>query len=376
MSLHDLRVKQHRPYGGSAILSRFYNGMLTDEMFQRACRAFSMQVYHDLLHTSGGSLIIDKSPRYYYILEFLDKLFPHSRRIMLMRNPLDIASSYKKVHASSKDRFDILEHLYGAEFDVKMADLTVGLFRYAEYCAEDNPYTYRLSYEQLASNPRDELIELSKFLHIDYEEGMEHYGQYRNSAKSDLFFSMGVGDPLLAKHTSPHQDSINSWHEVLSRQEVDLLCRALGAEIFHRLGYSEQLARAEHLTGVRYEPGPDQELLALRQKQIQDLTGYRWEIGYRMSIAEEDQVEGWVDQVVAVSEQADTHPTSVSEQELMQMRITLRAAEQRLEHVYEERDRYMRRYTQLKQKIDRLKSKIPFGNRLSRWASSLTREGG
>ena len=99
MSLVDLQSPQRRAYGGTGIYHQFFNGVLPHETFEDACRAFALQVYNGLLQSSAGAeLVIDKSPRYYYLLEFLDALFPQSRRIWLIRNPFAVLASYKKVN--------------------------------------------------------------------------------------------------------------------------------------------------------------------------------------------------------------------------------------------------------------------------------------
>ena len=66
---------------------------------------------------------------------------------------------------------------------------------------------------------------------------------------------MGVGDPFVANHTEPNQESVSIWKEVLDKREIELYGRVLGARIFHDLGYAEQLEEAEKLTGVRFEHG-------------------------------------------------------------------------------------------------------------------------
>lgn len=387
MSLYDLRSPAKQAYGGTPILSRFFNGMLTDDMFVRACRAFASSIYHDFMQASGSRYIIDKSPRYYYLLEFLDQLFPHSKRIMLVRNPLDIAASYKKVHADSRNPHWIEELLYDASFDVKAADLTVGLFRYAEYFADSHPLTYRVSYERLVANPREQLSKLCSFIGVPYEEGMEQYGSYKLTNKSDLFFSMGVGDPGVAVNEAPHTRSVGTWLEVLSKREVESLCRALGAQYFYDHGYSAQLEAAERFTGVRFERSPDLELIERRRKQFIELTGCKWTPHYRMSAGDEVTGSGGLAFSAADLPEAGklciagdrSQERSVEESradDRLQLEITLRAAEHRLQHAYVERDRVLEQYRQLQAKVERVKAWIPFSRSLSKWTSARLGEGG
>lgn len=368
MSLYDLRFGEARPYGGKAIIDQFYNGVLTDELFEQACRSFALQVYNGLLSSGSAEIVVDKSPRYYYLLEFLDRLFPQSRRIWLIRNPLSIAASYKKVNHRVKDRFNLAEDLISSKFNIKMTDLTAGLIRYYHYFSDPNALTHRLYYERLVSNPNGELSKLCEFLGLAYEEGMESYGDQMDSAKSDMFYSMGVGDPFLVNHKEPHRKSIDSWKEVLHPEEVEAYCRVLGSGIFHDLGYGEELAEAERLTGAKFDKKPDPEVIGFRQRQLTEAAGVKWEPFYRLR----------TDGMYIGSKQTDASSALPSgNAEMLQLQMTLRAVEKRLEKGYAEQERLRNELQRMKSKLDRFKSIIPFGHRLTHWASVyLNQRGG
>ncbi|MBW7476734.1 sulfotransferase [Paenibacillus oenotherae] len=365
MSLYDLQFPSHRAYGGGGIIKQFFNGILPEETFKQASRSFALQVYNGLLSSSGADMVIDKSPRYYYLLEFIDALFPQAKRIWLIRNPLSVIASYKKVNQHVNDRFNLKEDLAHPNFNIKMTDVTVGLFRYFSYFSGESPYIHRLHYEEMVAKPREEMQRLSAFLGISYEEGMEKYGNYMNSPKSDLYFSMGVGDPFVGQHEEAHQESINSWKETLDKEEIELYCRTLGARIFHELGYSEQLAEAERITGAQFGLEPDKELLELRTKQLAELTGCKWTAQYQLQ-AGEAAVSG-TSQPAAEMEACRGGATTA---EVLQLQITLRALENRLDKSYAEQKRLRSRLEAKTAKINRIKSLVPFGNRLSQLASA------
>jgi protein-tyrosine sulfotransferase len=358
MSLYDLRMASARPYGGSIILDRFFNGMLTDEMFEQACRMFAVQTYNGLLQTSGSQIAVDKSPRYYYLLEFLDKLFPHSRRIWLIRNPLDVIASYKQANQHSHTRFHILDDLADPKFNINMTDITAGLFRYYHYFSSHHPHTYRLYYERLAAYPKEQLERLCGFLEIDYEEGLEKYGDHAQTPKGEMYTSMGVGDPSLFKYSEPHVQSINRWKEVLSKDEVERYCRVIGSQIFHDLGYSESLSEAEKMTGVRFGLEPDTDLLQLRAKQLKELTGCEWEERYPLK-----------SNAGSSSEFVNENVHLIKNPDLVRLQITLQALEKRLEKSYVDQNRLRSELTHMREKIGRIKSMIPFGNQVSHWAA-------
>ncbi|MFD2328162.1 sulfotransferase family protein [Cohnella sp. GCM10020058] len=388
MSLLDLKAAQRRAYGGGAILERFFGGVLPEDAFADACRSFAVEAYNGLLRGSDGAdIVVDKSPRYYYLLEFLDALFPRSKRIWLLRNPLDVLASYKKLGASRGGAVDLAELLTGSAFDIKAADLTIGLLRYMQYFAAPDPYAYRLRYEALVADPRGQLAGVSEFLGIKYEEGMERYGERMGTAKSELYFSMGVGDPNVADHAAPHTKAVGSWKETLTKKEAELYVRLLGAKTFEGLGYGEALAEAERWTGARFEREPEEALLALREKQLTDSTGNRWEPAYAMrsgGVGEVKAADGAKDRNadravdrVAISAMADeAKEVRAADARVHQLQMTVRALEMRLEAGIREQRHLRAQLGAMKRKADWLKSAIPFGRRLSRFASAYMAGGG
>ncbi|WP_028563120.1 sulfotransferase family protein [Paenibacillus pinihumi] len=370
MSLYDLKLAPYRPYGGTGIIKQFFNGMLPEAAYEQACRSFAIEVYNSLLKSGTAEKVIDKSPRYYYLLEFLDQLFPNSKRIWLIRNPLSVIASYKKVNQHVRDRFDLKSELMQPKFNIKMADITVGLFRYLDYFSKPHPHTYRLYYEQLAVNPKEELMKLCEFLEISYEEGLERYGDFMDEPKSELFFSMGVGDPFVGQHAEPHTDSLDNWKEILDREETELYCRAIGARVFHELGYSKQLEDAETWTGARFDMEPDHELLDLRRKQLAEATGCQWQENYRISSEASAIVAS------ASAPKTAQEAGSEAEAEIVRLQMTLRALDRRLEKSYANQKRLQLQLDHMRAKVNRVKSFIPFGNRLSRWASAYLASGG
>lgn len=411
MSLHDLRAPGLRAYGGTGILRQFYNGVLPDDTFADACRAFAIEAYNGLLRRGGGaaSHAIDKSPRYYGVLEFLDALFPRAKRVWLIRSPLAVLASHKKVSLYRGASFDTEAVLRGESFDLRAADLTAGLFRYYRYFGGDrkigadpggDPLAHRLSYERLVTEPKEALADVCRFIGVNYEEGMEIYGGsgVRDPAKTELYFSMGVGDPFVAEHEKPHRDSVDAWKSVLNRREVETYVRLLGAKLFGDLGYGEQLLEAEKLTGVRFEAEPDADMLAYRSGQLVEAAGFRWQPEYRMRRAPaaggDKEERGGASAASAAGSgfaEADgercgmSAPTAGSggnegpdarHGQLTQLQMTVRALENRLENSARERQRLLDRLDAYRKRMDGLKSLLPFGDRLSRLVSAFLAKGG
>ncbi|QHT59924.1 sulfotransferase [Paenibacillus lycopersici] len=361
MGLQDMKLAPPRPYGGTGIIRRFYNGIVPEQTYEQACRAFALQIYNGLLRSGDARLVVDKSPRYYCILEFLDRLFPQAKRIWLIRNPLAVIASYKKVYGSKggADGFHIGADPASQTFNMKMTDVTVGLFRYHRYFSAEHASTYKLYYERLVDAPREELERLCAFIGIAYEEGIERYGDYADTGKSDLYYSMGVGDPFLSDHREAHRDSVDSWKTVLDKNEIEHSCRLLGAAIFRELGYGKELDEAERITGIKFEDGPDTDHLNRRTKQLVDATGLQWIDAYQCRTDD-----------AAIREEATAAGEPAMDQahsEALRLRMALRTLEQRLAGSYNAQQQLRTELHAYRSKIARLKAIVPFGRRLSKW---------
>lgn len=362
MSLYDLKQPENRPYGGKRIISRFFNGMVTEKAFVDSARAFALETYNGLLYSSNASLIVDKSPRYYYILEFIDRLFPESKRIWLIRNPLSILASYKKVNQNKK-AFSLIEELSKPTFNIKIVDLTVGFFRYYDYFSTDHLQAFRLSYERLVTNPKYEVEKLCEFLNVSYEEGMEIYGDQLDSSKGRMFASMGVGDPNVYEHSKAHTDSIEIWKDLLTKEEIEAYCRLLGANVFRELGYEKELQEAEKITGARFEQNPDHEFIQKVRKQFLNNSETEWEEAYHMQAVQSADFSN-----VTTNEE---HPSDSRQEllnEIQQMNITIKTLEQRLATNLTEKTKLMQELQSVRTRFNRFKSIIPFSGFLTNLA--------
>ncbi|WP_394184124.1 sulfotransferase family protein [Metabacillus halosaccharovorans] len=367
LSLYNLQNPQKSSFGGTAIIDRFYNNILPKEVYQDACRSFAKQVYSGLLQTSGGEIVLDKSPRYYYLLEFLDTLFPLSKRIWLIRNPLAVLASYKKLNTSRGKSFLLHNDLLSTTFNPEIADITVGLLRYAHYFSNKNEYSFKLYYEKLVQNPKVEVGKLCKFLGLDYEVGLEQYGEFLHTPKGNMFASMGVGDPFVFDHVQPHQNSIDIWKEVLDKKEVEMYCETLGADIFHELGYSSELEEAEKWTGVKFQSEPDMDLIRYRTEQIKSLSKFDWLDQYKMRINTNVIDDVFFEKHVIKEESSSKNELYYENQ---QLKITLNSLEKRLENSYQERERLHDQLQGLRNKVDKIKGFIPFKKLVNNWMDS------
>ena len=92
-----------RPYGHSAeyesrlaqaALAEFLQTLPsgTDDYFE-AARRMGLYLYQQALAGTGKHYFLDKTPRYYWIIPELQRVFPRATFIILLRNPLAVLCS-------------------------------------------------------------------------------------------------------------------------------------------------------------------------------------------------------------------------------------------------------------------------------------------
>jgi hypothetical protein len=205
---------------------------LPEEIFIECARAFAIKAYNLSLKKEGRSIFVDKTPRYYHILSFVDALFPKAKKIWLKRNPLDIAASYKKTWEVGVDV------LTGKNVKPASFDFILGLHCLEDYFQDKSFCKYEIKYEDLVCNPENEIKKLCSFCpEMSYEEQMLQYWKNRDlvaSLKDSKF-----GDKLILEHNSIHMNSTDYWRDVLSKNDLSELISVIGSDFLRRTGYEE-----------------------------------------------------------------------------------------------------------------------------------------
>jgi hypothetical protein len=110
--------------------------------FNNNLKEFILKFYEPL--SNGFNFVIDKTPRYWGILDELLQLFPKSKIIILKRNPLDVAKSIIKTW-EVKD----LDALSKFKLDLLIAPKKINAFCIKN---KNNPNVHTVTYEDLISD--------------------------------------------------------------------------------------------------------------------------------------------------------------------------------------------------------------------------------
>lgn len=192
----------------------------------------ALPIYQQALRQSGKSVFIDKTPRYYHVLDLVKSFIPDSKIILLLRNPLDVAASFKTSWAV--DLPDLIAERSDSPF---LFDYILGFNQLLEF-SESNP-VLKVYYENLVTNPNRQMQRIFEYLGL---------AQQPISAKLNLeaaaYIDTSAGDKKISNTRRVHAKSIDTYNSVFSARELSILGGALGEECFGRLGYRKQYASA------------------------------------------------------------------------------------------------------------------------------------
>lgn len=207
-----------------------------DEFFGRidradACRALANNAYRQYLAMAGKHCFIDKTPRYWMVVDFIDALYPEAPQIVLLRNPYAVA-------ASLKSTWDIrlLPESCPPTHSSYLADLVLGLPTLAG--RRNHPNTQVIRYERLVAQPGEEIQRVVTAL------GYDPNGITSTIGTTDYLKSGSFGDRKILEKNTIDDRSVHAWQTELTIHEMQAVTDMIGAELLIELGYEQEFQRA------------------------------------------------------------------------------------------------------------------------------------
>jgi hypothetical protein len=170
-----------------------------EDDYLEALRAYSDDLYGKLLAPSGCSRLLDKTPAYALVLDFVARLYPQSHAIVLTRNPLAVWSSFVTSffdgdHRAAHAHNPLLERYVPA---------------IARFLRERPMPSHHVRYEALVADPDSEMRRICEFAGLAFDPGMVDYGGKPAGQQRSVD---GLGDPItVAKETRPTTKSVEKW---------------------------------------------------------------------------------------------------------------------------------------------------------------------
>lgn len=222
---HEIETKYDAKVARLA-LKEFLKQSGIDEIFykKQICN-FLSTFYKQSSTYQRKKYFLDKTPRYYLIIDDLIELFPNAKFFIILRHPLGVLNSIIKTWVKND-----LTRLSLFKDDLLLAPELLIAAREkfpAQVCT--------IHYENLVERPHDILKQVCAFIGISYSKSMAHYKRHLPDWK--------VGDPVgIHKHYKPSTDSLISWKSDLSSPQLKLLAHAymreLGQPLIKEMGYN------------------------------------------------------------------------------------------------------------------------------------------
>ncbi len=185
-----------------------------------ALRACTDTLYARLLEPSGRSRLLDKTPAYALVLDFLSKLYPKAQYIVLTRHPMAVWSSYVDSFFDGDARF-------AHEHNPLLERYVPAIARFVR----DAPVPFcRVRYEDLVQEPEAEVQRICEHVGLEFEPGMIDYGD-REGGRTRT--ARGLGDPMMASQEKrPVAHSVDRWvADLAGRPEALAVCERILAEL-------------------------------------------------------------------------------------------------------------------------------------------------
>ena len=217
----------------SLIHSSYNNGLAQDAFreylskhpefpYQDHFKAFLLSLYQPL--SNSFSYVLDKTPRYWEILEEISYFFPKAKIILLQRNPLDVARSMVKTWGLTS-----LYLLNNYRRDLLFAPKVIQEF--SEKHAV-NPQVFTLTYENLINNRESQMQALMEWMGLEYSNELLEPQQNQKNKGS-------FGDPYQNQEYQKNRIEVNNPF-VQNAQFAEFLqgyAHYLGANYFEKNGF-------------------------------------------------------------------------------------------------------------------------------------------
>ena len=192
-------------------------------------RRMFLYMYERAISQTNKTFFLDKTPRYYLIIQELLKLFPNAHFIFLLRNPLSVLSSVLRTWRKKISLFLLSEDKYDLISAPKLILKGIGI-------AKNNCIV--VSYERIVNNPDETISMICEYLGVDYEPSMINLNTHHQTIWKH-------GDKTgINLYSQPVEFNTNRWIKSIDNPQTWRLSKdylhLLGADTINKMGYSYQ----------------------------------------------------------------------------------------------------------------------------------------
>lgn len=210
-------------------LGQFLAASGTDFTFyNKQVAAFLQSLYDRFASHHGGKYFLDKTPRYYYIIEQLIDIFPAAKFILLFRNPLAVLNSI--LNTWVKDDLSFLCNF--------IDDLILAPQKLVDFAKKYPDVCHTVHYENVVNDPEPVLRQTCEYLQIEYTDQMIGYSDRLNKE-----WKLGDQEGVF-QFNRPSSESLFKWKEGFrSDREIRIahsFLSSLGPRLIKEMGYDYQ----------------------------------------------------------------------------------------------------------------------------------------
>lgn len=207
--------------GISDFVNKFQHGR---DSYYKEAGNFIRKLYSQIPVSQNAMYFLDKTPRYYLIIDELMKMFPDGRFIFLWRNPLSVASSIS--NSWDKGRWNISQY---------SLDLYEGLPKLITSYEKYKENSIAISYEDLVMNKEEVCKYIYSYLGLSNDNEKVEWSN--NVVKGRLGDKTGI-----ASYSKVDLRPISKWKKWVCNPIRKKWCLGylefLGEEKLHIMGYS------------------------------------------------------------------------------------------------------------------------------------------
>lgn len=178
----------------------FINNLPNKEAdYNASLRTFILDLYSKQCQ-NNERYFLDKTPRYYLIIDEIVSLFPDAKFVFLFRNPIHAYAS--AIATWGNNRFNKLRSTYD--------DIVTGTQLLSEGYNKHKDKSIAINYEKFVTNFESELKTITDYLNIELNQSILNNFHIQDTKGS-------LGDPTgVKKYTTISRKSIDNWKHVFN----------------------------------------------------------------------------------------------------------------------------------------------------------------
>ncbi|HWL69318.1 MAG TPA: sulfotransferase [Geminicoccus sp.] len=218
---------------------------------RRAKASYATALYNEHLQNNNSRIFVDKTPRYYQIIDEIALIFPRCKFVYLKRHPFAVAGSLK----STWD-FDLAAAMAASDNEL-LFDLVLGYRRLERFAADNPSRVHACTYDELVADSEQVLRSVLAILGADPDVASPSFISEKLERRRGR-----LGDQKILETRSIHQNSLWAWRDVLTREEKQVVHDIFSEEGIVALGFGDLIPalRAEGI--VDHGPARAQEIAA------------------------------------------------------------------------------------------------------------------